>query len=456
MIGEVAGRTWQRVWVIGAALFLSALVARNISLPVAAVTIALPIGIAVVMALLSKPWLGPIALVVTGLVANLPTPDNLNPTVLLLVFLSTLWLFDMVARKSLLEPYNSRTVRPLLWLVGAAFFAFVLGQLPWFPTDSAPLDAQVAGVAVYVLSACAFLMVASYIKELRWLKWMVWLLIIIGSLYVFGRILPRPFRYAIALFPWGSTSCLFWLWLTAHTFSQLLLNRHLSFVQRALLGVVLVGTLYAVLVQTFDWKSGWVPVLVVMAAIVGLRWPRLILLALIPALFVAPFLVMELIAGDEYSYSTRIDAWLLMLEMIKANPIFGLGPSNYYAYSTLFSIRGYSVNFNSHNQYIDLVAQIGVVGLFCYLWFFAAVARLGWGLRQRVPAGFAHAYLYGTLGGLCGMLIASALGDWVLPFVYNVGLVGMRSSLLGWLFLGGLLTLEALYGQSRHPIPVKT
>jgi O-antigen ligase len=145
-----------------------------------------------------------------------------------------------------------------------------------------------------------------------------------------------------------------------------------------------------------------------------------------------------------------------MLEMIQANPIFGLGPANYYAYSTLFAIRGYNVNFNSHNQYIDLVAQTGIVGLFCYLWFFAVVARLGWSLRDRVPAGFAHAYLYGTLGGLCGMLVAGVLGDWVLPFVYNVGLVGLRSSLLGWLFLGGLLTLERLYSQEKaSPQPVK-
>nr|NIM04092.1 hypothetical protein [Armatimonadota bacterium]NIO95573.1 hypothetical protein [Armatimonadota bacterium] len=35
-------------------------------------------------------------------------------------------------------------------------------------------------------------------------------------------------------------------------------------------------------------------------------------------------------------------------------------------------------------------------------------------------------------------------GDWVLPFVYNIGLRGMRSSILGWLFLGGVLALEAI------------
>ena len=53
--------------------------------------------------------------------------------------------------------------------------------------------------------------------------------------------------------------------------------------------------------------------------------------------------------------------------------------------------------------------------------------------------------MIGVLGGLVGMLFSGMLGDWFLPFVYNVGLHGMRASLLGWLFLGGLVALEEIY-----------
>jgi hypothetical protein len=439
-----SARTWHRFLVIGGALFLSAVVAGNISLPLAAAAIALPIGLAVVLTLLHRPYWGPIALVVIGLVANVGGSNNFNPSVLLLLFLTALWLFDMIARKQLWDSRKTRVARPLLYLMGVTLLAFILGQLHWFSVPPAPLAAQLGGVAVYMLSACAFLLVGTYIQELRWLQWMVWLLIILGSAYLFARI-PRP-TYLMSLFPWGSTSCLFFLWFSAHVFSQLLLNRSLGFIKRALLAVILLATLYAVLVQTYDWKSGWIPVLVVIAAIVGLRWPRLLVIMGIAGLFVAPFVIADLIAGDEYSYSTRVDAWRIMLNLIQLNPILGLGPSNYYGYSALYSIRGYSVSFNSHNQYIDLVAQTGILGLFCYLWFFWEVARAGWRLRYRVPEGFAQAYLYGSLGGLCAMLVAGVLGDWVLPFVYNVGLVGMRSSLLGWLFLGGIITLQRLYG----------
>ena len=40
-------------------------------------------------------------------------------------------------------------------------------------------------------------------------------------------------------------------------------------------------------------------------------------------------------------------------------------------------------------------------------------------------------------------LVAGLLGDWVLPFVYNIGLQGFKVSVLGWMFLGGLVALEA-------------
>ena len=43
---------------------------------------------------------------------------------------------------------------------------------------------------------------------------------------------------------------------------------------------------------------------------------------------------------------------------------------------------------------------------------------------------------------LIGTLASGMLGDWFLPFVYNVGLAGMRSSILFWVFLGGLLALQ--------------
>jgi hypothetical protein len=38
-----------------------------------------------------------------------------------------------------------------------------------------------------------------------------------------------------------------------------------------------------------------------------------------------------------------------------------------------------------------------------------------------------------------------------LPFVYNIGFTGFRASVLAWLFLGGLISLEHVYLAKSNP-----
>jgi hypothetical protein len=52
--------------------------------------------------------------------------------------------------------------------------------------------------------------------------------------------------------------------------------------------------------------------------------------------------------------------------------------------------------------------------------------------------------VYGALGGLAGTLAAGMLGDWILPFVYNIGFSGFRTSVIGWLFLGALIAVQQI------------
>jgi hypothetical protein len=144
----------------------------------------------------------------------------------------------------------------------------------------------------------------------------------------------------------------------------------------------------------------------------------------------------------QYDWLTRTAAWDILWPIIRLEPLLGTGFANYYWYTPLYNLLGYNVSFNSHNNYVDIAAETGVAGLLCFAWFFWQVGRLAWRLRERVPAGFARAYVYGGIGGLAGTLVAALLGDWVLPFVYNVGMAGFRTSLLAWLFLGGLVVLE--------------
>jgi O-antigen ligase len=316
--------------------------------------------------------------------------------------------------------------------------------LPWFNFAlHAPLDAQLGGLSIIVLSVGTFLLAANQIRDLRWLSTLTWAFLALAALSLLVRSVLPILGLSTRQF-FQPVSSAFYVWLVAMAFSQAAFNRDLHRGWRlALAGLVLV-TLYVLLVPKFADKSGWLPVLVCIAAIVGLRNPRAAM-ALVPfAALAALYLAPRLLGTEEYSASTRFDAWIIMFQIIKISPIWGLGFANYYWYTPLFPIRGYAVSFNSHNNYLDIIAQTGLVGLLCFLWFFWETGWLGLRLRERVPEGFAQAYVYGALGGLAATVVLGMLGDWVLPFIYNIGLFGFRSSMLVWLFLGGLASLEQM------------
>jgi O-antigen ligase len=208
-----------------------------------------------------------------------------------------------------------------------------------------------------------------------------------------------------------------------------------------------------------SWASGWVPALVVAGGVIFLRWPRL---GLAIALLMAAIALINystiqtfLLEGNEYSFITRTAATRILLEIIQANPLLGVGPANYFYYTPLYAILGWYVRFNSHNQYIDIVAQTGLVGMACLVWFAAAAGWSAWKLRRRAADGFSRGYVNACLAILAAMLIAGMLGDWFLPFVYNIGIAGFRSSVLPWLFIGGLVALEHLLDQPASAAPVE-
>jgi hypothetical protein len=435
---------WLRPLIIVSVLLVSSALVFVATRSQLTLVLLLLLGIGVCLSFLRWPWLGIIVASMAGLVVPFTGPSGLNVTMLLVALLLGLWLLEMVAQRRQLYLVPSRTVRPLVAFLVIGCLSFGVGQLPWFTfAVHAPLNAQLGGLSLLVLSVGTFFLVGNQVRHLSALRNITWAFLAFGALYIVIRsVLPvvgLPTRDALQ-----SVGGAYYVWVVAMAFSQAAFNRDLHPGWRLALGVLVLVTLYVLYVLKYADKSGWVPALVCLAVVVGSRsWRAGLVLVLILGVFAA-YQVPDVLASDEYSVSTRLDAWLIMIEIIKVSPIWGFGFANYYWYAPLFPIRGFAVSFNSHNNYVDIVAQTGLVGLACFLWFFWEVGQLGWRLRERVPAGFAQAYVYGALGGLAGTIVLGMFGDWVLPFVYNIGLSGFRSSMLVWLFLGGLVTLERM------------
>ena len=69
--------------------------------------------------------------------------------------------------------------------------------------------------------------------------------------------------------------------------------------------------------------------------------------------------------------------------------------------------------------------------------------------------GFAKGYVYSIFASVFGAAMAAFLVDWLLPFAYNIGLDGVRASILPWIFFGGLISIEQIYFANNKVLPAK-
>jgi O-antigen ligase len=338
---------------------------------------------------------------------------------------------------------------PALLYTVTVVLSFIASDLPWLPQVSARAStfSQVGGMLMLVLPVGVLLLVGNLFRAEKWLRLMVWLFLALGAPYLAGQLI---FGGGLLgnIYNDKSVSALFYVWMVAVSGGMLLFNQDLNRRWRWVMGGLLAATMLTGMGPMRSSASSWAPALLTLGVLLALKWWRLGLLVGFSggAWLVLRFqLVYEtLLRTEEYSAVTRAATWPIMYQLVKASPLLGLGPSNYYFYTAHYSLLGYYVQFNSHNNYWDLAAQVGLLGLGLFLWLAAGLGRTAWKLRGRSLNGFQRGYANACLAGLLGTLAAGMLADWFMPFVYNIGFDGFRGAIFAWLFLGGVIALERL------------
>ncbi len=392
-----------------------------------------------------------LAIVVAGLIVpvGLGTGTNteLNPVILLIPGLVGLWLVSAIVGKEGIQIPNHLAVHLLLAFCAAVTLSFVVGQLPWFDIPSVSTAVQLGGLAVFFLSAVAFLLAALLLDEI-WLRRLVSVFLGIAAVYMVARLTPVVGPVILRLFDAGAQGSVFWTWTVTLSAALFLFDATLGRKQRFALAGLVILTFVVAFGTASEWASGWAPAAVALAMLIWLRYPRWgwLLVAGFALLALVRFESLFTLSTGAESWFARRQAWQIVLDTSSANPILGLGPANYYNYVQRASISGWggdwNVRFSSHNNYIDLIAQSGILGLLLFAGFAIIMARTGLRVMRSEQPGFNRAYAAACVAGLIGTLASGMLGDWFLPFPYNVGLAGMRASILFWIFLGGLLALR--------------
>ena len=421
------------------------------------------------LALLARPVLGLFFLAAVALVLPLEfgtgTAVTLNPATLLIPALLVLWLLNMVRRREV-RLLPSRVNRPLLLFLAAGLLSLLIGRATWdlmAPIKSNFILVQLAQWAIFAFSAGAFWLTANQVRDERTLwRLTAFFLLLAGSLAIL-RVIPGLGSFTGRFTTIAFVRAPLWVLLTGLAGGQLLFNEKLTLPWRLFLGGILLAALVYAFVEQREAASNWVGIGATVGVLIWLRFPRIRwpLVAMVVVLAAMGFLfpaVYNFAGGDaewRLSGGSRLVLIRRVVEVTMRNPITGLGPAAYRPYAgmkPLPYLGAYWVAplINSHNNYVDLFAHVGLLGLSLFFWFVAEITFLGKRLHNRFSADFAAGYVNGVLAVGVGALIIMLLADWILPFVYNIGFPGFQASVLVWLFMGGLVSLENMTMVERN------
>jgi O-antigen ligase/polysaccharide polymerase Wzy-like membrane protein len=419
-----------------------------------AAALIVPLG---VVALARRIELGLVAMLMSAIFVRFRLPTGTASEIVISLLLCggivVLWVVHMLVEDKRLSLKPSPVNAPLLGFIVTVVISLIWGRAfrDVLVHDSGSPFVAVAAAAVMILLPISLLLVANLIQDVRWLRIMVWswlaagLVSLVVSLAISFGIGPTRLLYQAAYangVVWINTLGLFSMWYVSLALSLALFHKRLHWFVRAGLLVYVAGWVLWGFGLRMSWLSGWAPVFVAAAVVVFLRSKKLFVLLLV---------VMVVGAGGYYwrtsfetevseSGSTRLAAYAVNWRITGKHVLFGTGPAGYASYyMSYFPTEGTA----THSNYLDVLAQTGVVGSFFILWFFGAQAWGGYALWRKLKGRgeFAESLSVAVLAGTVGGFLAMGLGDWLFPFAYTQGIVGFDGAVINWMFMGTLWSL---------------
>jgi hypothetical protein len=345
----------------------------------------------------------------------------------------------VINRRLTLKP--APTNLPILGFLGAAVVSLAWGTafrdplvVIWF---TFPL-VQLASLAVMILLPGAFLLVGNCVEDIRWLKAMVGLVLVTSTIGLAREFLAIPFPVpanVLGLFP---------MWAAAIPYALALFNRRLHWRQRMLLLASTAGWIGYGYFRRITWLAAWVPSFAAISVVSVMRSRWLIVAVVVALILVGVQYVEARYEGERReSGESRWAAWGRNWSVTSKHLLFGTGPAGYAVYyMSYFPTEAIA----SHSNYIDILSQNGLVGLFFYLWFFGALLWSGYQVcrRLRGKSDFMEGLANAAFAGTVGCVVAMGIGDWLIPFAYTNTIEGFDYIVYNWLLMGAIPALDLL------------
>ncbi len=386
----------------------------------------------------------PVILLATAAFVPLKLPTGtgspLVASLALAIGLVILWILRMMVFERRLALKPSPANIPALGFMVVTLVSLVWGNVLMDPSifiSATFIFVQLGATSVMVISPAVTLLVGNLITSEKQLKIMVGIMLVVGVVGLVENFLNVNLFTIIG----GLTSA----WVVALSYGMALFNDKIKRLWKIPL-LALVGLWFLWnLVLNINWYAGWLPGLVAVGVISFLRSKRLFLAFLVVLaiyIVISYTAIAENIAFKQTNDGdTRLAAWVMNWSVTSHHLLLGTGPAGYAAYyMTLFPNQAMA----THNNYIDIIAETGIIGTFFYLWLFGGLVWQGYKVVRRLSGNrdFKEAMAIAAFGGLIGCIVIMAFGDWMLPFAYTQTIAGFNYTVYSWLFIGTLLALD--------------
>lgn len=413
---------------------------------------ALPFVVVGVMLLEKRMGLTPIILLIFAAFVPLYLPTGTSSVLVDSLVLSWvfcgLWFFQMITRKQSgmqKSPVNAPAI---------AFSVITVISLGWsnlfrdhnLTIFSSFFFVQVGATLVMVISPLVLLLVGNQVRDEKQMGWMI---LIIYLAQMGGVVNFLAGRVLLPVNSFGLTA----MWMTVFSLAILLTLKHMPIAYKVFLAASLGAVLYVQFVLSLTWIAGWLPALVGVFVLLLFKSKRLLFLlaTLLAAYVIANFSLFQanFMAESMESGGTRLVAWLVNWQFTRQHFLFGMGPAGYVVYYMSYVPTNAMA---THSNYIDVIAQTGILGFTAYMLMFLLLGWRGWVVVQRLrgQGGLLEAVSLACLGGWAGCMVIMGFGDWLLPFVYTQSIAGYDYSVYSWIFLGLILALDFITASRKN------
>jgi O-antigen ligase len=375
---------------------------------------------------------------------------GIMPSQLVLIFLFILWL----GRRAFVERtpvVKSHLSRPLFVLLCTAIISLVSARLinpSYGLTMHRMFITQIAEIALMSCSVIAFVISSNVFQNGKYIS-AIWIPVSLLGIYcsafsIVGKLPPVMVK---------------WPALMINAAIGLVYAR-LLFKKSSIWAYLGLGLLLAFLIAGASlmalWISGFSATIVTILTITVVKsWRTALAVCLAAVLILMLFPGIYLNASDKAAAGGDFDRFIIWHDAITmlagVNPYLGVGPGNYYSYIYHFSTIWYGINTytTAHNNYVQILAELGIVGFMILLWVQISAVRTA--IRNVRDATDDLKWLtIASLGILIGIFAACLFGDYLFPNRANGGIVSFGTTVYTWLILGAATAAGNLGRKQRE------